>query len=211
MPSVGLKGVVRVSEELKPLDPTIVALEAEFKELEFQKKGNGWIVEWYMKKMSALDSLESAVKARHAEIKKDIANERNHLEYKWGQVMQQESKKLLAKENKKKSVKLLTGTIGTRHTDKRLAITDQQKLIVWMCGQSAVKPAEAVSKLDIPLAVQGLNKMDLLASVKEVKVTPFRDYFEETGEIPPGCEIVPATDKFYAKPVVMELGGGKDD
>ena len=77
----------------------------------------------------------------------------------------------------KKTLRLPDGTLGYRRTRTRLQIADDEMVLDW-CRQN------------LPDAVR----------VKEsILKTPLGEHLQETGEVPPGCEIEPGGDEFYVR------------
>ena len=97
-----------------------------------------------------------------------------------------------AKDNihgKARSVKLITGQGGTepakmgfRSSQQRLKIVDSDKAIAWARQQDGI---------DDKLLNVTITTMPIAAA--------FTEYHATTGEIPDGCEIIPASDSFYIK------------
>lgn len=77
---------------------------------------------------------------------------------------------------KKKSRILGNGSVGFRAVPERLSITDSVVLVGW-AGQHAPELVRKEVKLSVPQAAA-------------------KEYFTSTGEIPEGCELVPASQKF---------------
>ena len=78
---------------------------------------------------------------------------------------------------RRKSVLLLSGTVGFRRFAAKLVVDDPPSALAW-------------AKRHCPGAVivtDGLNK------------TPLAEHVHETGELPAGTRIQPAGEKFYAK------------
>ena len=83
---------------------------------------------------------------------------------------------------KAKSVKLLAGRLGTRHQNAHLFVQDAEAALAW---------ADAA----LPSAVHS-------QTVQMVEQAELEHYALSTGEVPPGCELKPASDDFYAKPAI---------
>lgn len=87
----------------------------------------------------------------------------------------------LLRDKKKKSRTFIAGTVGWRSKPERLVVTDPAALEEW------------------------LLKTDAEAGLYRVKVEPEKkalsDLFKRTGEIPPGCDIEPASESIHIDPV----------
>jgi phage host-nuclease inhibitor protein Gam len=95
----------------------------------------------------------------------------------------------VAKANGRKSVKLLSGTVGYRQSPASLVVTDEGAAILWLKNndeESCIRIKEEVSK----------------KAVKEL--------IEERGELPDGCELKQGEIRFYAEPLppLLEPSGG---
>lgn len=80
----------------------------------------------------------------------------------------------------KKTVALPSGKIGGRASGETIAIEDH------------------AAALEFAKATDGLREQ--IKVTERIGVTPLKDYLHHTGEIPPGCEIVPASVRYYATP-----------
>ena len=77
----------------------------------------------------------------------------------------------------KKTLRLPDGTLGYRRTRMKLQIADDEAVLSW-CRQN------------LPDAVR----------VKEsILKTPLNEHLQDTGEVPPGCEIDPGGDEFFVR------------
>jgi len=79
---------------------------------------------------------------------------------------------------KKKSHKTPFATLGFRAQPPRLVVDDDEKVIAW---------------------AEREGKKDLVRIKKEVAKTALNEYVEGTGEVPVGCSVAPAGNKFYIK------------
>lgn len=82
---------------------------------------------------------------------------------------------------KAKSVRLLAGTIGTRHHAARLSVTDPAAVLTW----AAVTGREGAFSRVVTETVPDRKALEAYALA--------------TGEVPDGCELVPAADDFYTR------------
>ena len=82
---------------------------------------------------------------------------------------------------KQKSIKTPWGTLGFRKQGKHLEIQDETVLL--------------------PPCKQNENPLmwDLVVTTESISKEKLKEYFERTGELPDGVEIVPETEKFYAR------------
>ena len=84
---------------------------------------------------------------------------------------------------KAKSVKLLAGTLGTRHHNAHLKVLDSAAVLAWAKTQTEGAGAGLVRTV----------------TVEKPDHDALETYALATGEVPPGCELVPEGDTFYAK------------
>jgi len=77
----------------------------------------------------------------------------------------------------KKSVNLPFGTVGYRAKAETVQVVDQ----------------------DVALLFAVANNLKITVK-RSVGVTPLKEHFQTTGEIPSGCEHIPASEKFFLKP-----------
>ena len=134
--------------------------------------------EWVVGKMTALDEKEKIVKAQFRAMMKDIENDRKFLEWRFGIELPEWTRGNLPR--KKKSIKLLTGTVGFRSLKGGLAVDDKEAIIEW-------------ARVNCPAAIK---------TIEDISKTGLNEYFEKTGDVPDGCILLDASDKFYVK------GGG---
>ena len=80
-------------------------------------------------------------------------------------------------DGKKRSLKLPSGTIGFRSIRPKLEIADEAEVIAW---------ADAIGN-------------ECARTVRIVQKTALNEHWEKSGEVPPGCSVVPAEDRFYVK------------
>ncbi len=97
------------------------------------------------------------------------------------QFMQEAQKVFEERRNQKnKSVEILgCGVIGYRKSPEKMEIKNGEAAIAW--------------------AQQ--NCPDAIKTSVRVVVSPLKEHFKKTGELPDGCEYVEAHEKFYAKPI----------
>lgn len=80
---------------------------------------------------------------------------------------------------KKKSRKLLHGTVGWRSKGGGLSVTDAEALLAWARAQ----PVEA----------------EVLRIKEDPALKAIKALFEATGEVPDGCDVEPETEEFNLK------------
>ena len=90
----------------------------------------------------------------------------------------------IAKSNGKKSVKLISGTVGFRQAPASLVVNDEAAAIGWL---------------------QGHGKDELVRVKYEVNKTAVKKLIESSGEVPDGCEMKQGEIRFYAEPLVPAL------
>jgi len=83
-------------------------------------------------------------------------------------------------ENKKaKSVRTPFGVAGFRKSNMSIELIDEDRLI-----------AEADSNIDL---------IELVRVRKEVNLAAVAEFFKRTGEVPPGCGVIPERETFFVK------------
>lgn len=99
---------------------------------------------------------------------------------------------LLPRPPKRKSVTLEAGTLGARSKPMRVTVEDKEAFLAWWHD--------------------GREDLDGLVRVKVVEepaLKDLRDYVEATGEVPPGCTVVPEAEEWYvtaARPDALPPG-----
>jgi phage host-nuclease inhibitor protein Gam len=84
----------------------------------------------------------------------------------------------------KKSVKLLSGTVGFRTEPKSLEVEDEEKATAWL---------------------EANGHADCVRVKKEVKKNETKQLIEEKGELPNSCKLTGGGEIFYAKPFHKKL------
>jgi len=125
--------------------------------------------------MTALDDKAALIKEQAAAMLRDVENDRRYLDWRFGEALQGWAQQNLPPG--KKSLKLLTGTLAFRTSPERLEVVDEATAIKW-----AFDNCQAAYKM-----VEALDKKALTA------------HFKASGELPPGCELKPATENFSVK------------
>ena len=188
-------------------------LERGFRELSPPDTGdNSWVVEWVLKRKGQIESTRQAIKNRYKEIMDDLNKEEAGIDLYYGPAVQTESDKLIWKQRgKKKSAKLLTGTVGYREQPEKLVIVDTEAAKLWALANLPPDAFEAAAgTLDKAKIIRDyLTLIQLCDCITSLNVTPFSDFWKskgkETGEVPDGCDVVAAEEKFFAKPVELKL------
>jgi phage host-nuclease inhibitor protein Gam len=92
----------------------------------------------------------------------------------------------IAKAHGKKSVKLLSGTVGFRKEPKSLEVEDEEKAVVWL---------------------EANGHADCVRVRKTVKKDETKKLIEDKGELPDSCKLMGGGEVFYAKPLHELLEG----
>ena len=90
----------------------------------------------------------------------------------------------IAKANGKRSVKLLSGTVGYRQNPARLEVTNEATAVAWLKEH------------------HGEN---LIRVKEEVKKTETKKFIEAVGELPDGVELKAGEVRFYAEPLPEQI------
>jgi len=188
----------------------VKTLENEFNELNRNEDKN-WVVEWVLKRKGQIESTRQAVKNRFKEIMADLDKEEEAMDNFYGSAFKSESDKLIRDQRKKKSVKLLTGTIGYRTQPDKLVITDINAAILWSYENFSNNDfIDAVKNIDIEAAKKLLAPAELRQIATDLYIKPLEEHIKTTGEIPDGCEYIVGKEVFYAKPITLSLPEKKD-
>ena len=145
---------------------------------------NGYLPEWFLGKLAELDAAEAVIKAQYQTILKQIATRRNRLWYTKGPDFQAQVNRDLAAQKahdkRKKSVDYLTGNAGFITTGGRKSVVVKDVIAASLFFDKACPDAVSYS----------INK------------TAAKKYYEDTGEVIPGIEIVesPKVESFFPHP-----------
>lgn len=90
----------------------------------------------------------------------------------------------VAKANGKRSVKLLSGTVGYRQSPASLDVQDEIAAVAWLKAN---------------------GHTDMVRVKEEVQKAPVKKLIETAGELPDGVMLRPGAQHFYAEPVVPAL------
>ncbi len=134
-------------------DPMMLALQEEFDVIDAdanlaqsRHEGQGWVVEWYLQRLAELDAVAGVHHDQFKTLQSQIDSRRKALDYRYGELFQQEAMKVFAArpDQKKKSVDTLCGRIGCRTTGgkQKLVIDDEVKAI----ASAEIECPEAVKK-----------------------------------------------------------------
>ncbi|MBZ5672296.1 MAG: host-nuclease inhibitor Gam family protein [Acidobacteriia bacterium] len=85
----------------------------------------------------------------------------------------------IAKQGKRKSLKLLGGEIGFRQSPESLVVTDEAAAVAWL------------------KAIPGAR--DCIRVKEEVRKTETKQFIHDSGEVPDGCELRQGETRFYVK------------
>lgn len=101
-------------------------------------------------------------------------------------VWAEENRKALLGSGKQKYRDLPSGRIGWRKQQERVKVADPKAVLEW----ARLQPVE----------------LELIRFKEEPAMEAIQAHFERTGELPPGCEHVQGTDKFYSDPEKTAAG-----
>jgi len=128
---------------------------------------------WVVGKIAALDAKEKIITDQSKAMIADIENDRKYLMFRFGAQLEGWAAENL--ERGKKSVKLLTGTLGFRKSGGRFKVVDEDAALGWATEH-------------LPESVK---------IVQTVSSERLRQSFLSTGELPAGCDFTPEENKFY--------------
>jgi hypothetical protein len=134
--------------------------------------------EWLVRKVVEANGHIARVKDQAEREIRRTQRERDFLLMRYGPQLERWTKAELQKhKGRRKSVLLLSGTVGFRATGAKLVVDNQSAVLQWAkrCCRSAV------------VTVQRLSRSELTR------------YFAATGELPEGAHLQPAGEKFYLK------------
>ncbi len=175
-------------------------------------KDNQWVPEFLLLKLGQIAAARNAIDQRHEEIKRSLIKEEEQYKGYYLSACQHVTDQMLKEQGgSKKSVKLLTGTVGYRGSSDRLDITDMDWAIDW--ASRNLEPdvfREAISGISLEKVKAFLNTSQLIISATKILKTPLTNYFKKTGAIPDGCDFIEAENIFYVRPVVLKLPEVKD-
>lgn len=190
--------------------------------------------EFVLSRMGRIESARAAMAQRFIEINRQLDNEKKGLKFLFDPNLRAATNNLLARQGgKKKSVKLLTGTVGYRAGKDKLVIEDMKKVIKWCAEKDTSLLIKAMSAIDInylqclmliclPDGTIEPNRNIVVETnrlVKSLNVGPLLEHYQNTcvtnketgeevpGKVPDGCKFVEAENKFFATPAVAKLEG----
>ena len=175
-----------------------------------EKEDKSWVPEWYLARLSEIELMRQATEKRYKELLQDLDSREKQLEHVFGAALRAESDKLIAAERKKKSVKLLTGTVGYRTSGGRFCIEDMDTALQWAKRNLTTDEMRAYGKFDIDKLLPLVPRMGLNGALTELKPSQMKKYMEENdGELPDGCGFTPTVDTFFTKPLQLRLTDGQ--
>lgn len=134
--------------------------------------------DWLVRKLVEADAHIRRVKEQAAREIRRTERERDFLRMRFGKELESWARTQLAQhKGRRKSLLLLSGTVGFRAIAAKLIVADASKLLGWSkrhC-KSAIVVVERVSK------------------------TAINAHFASTGEVPAGTQVQGATQRFYVK------------
>jgi len=133
--------------------------------------------EWLVGKLTALDAKEEILERQYNAMKREIENDRRFFEWRFGRELQEWVSRNLPP--KKKSIKLLTGTVGFRTRPPRLEVVDENVALEW-------------AKQHAPDVVE-------IITTERILRVPLKEHFEKAGEVPPGCALSAEEERFFVK------------
>lgn len=164
------------NQDLIEIQEHDAALEAEWQNR--QKIGTFGVEQdlanWYLRKNAEYDQAIETIKEQAAMMIRSIESRRRRLAWRWGGAFKDIIDRMLHSQGgKKRSVNLLAGRAGYRKSAERLTIVDPQKVLEW-------------ADFNCPEAIK-----------REPRITPLKQWLDETGEVPPGTHLTESRDSFY--------------
>lgn len=132
----------------------------------------------YLRRRSQIQSEIERVSENAKAMISALASKLNGLDYVYKAQAAAVVSAMLA-DKKAKSIRTPFGMAGYRKSNVSVELVDEDRLI-----------SEAESNLDL---------MELVRVRKEVNKAAVVEFFRRTGEVPPGCEVVPEKEQFYVK------------
>lgn len=133
-------------------------------------------------------------------------NEEEHLMARFGSELQEFAARAI-EGGKKKSLSLPAGTVGFRSSPEKIEVKDDDAYIEWVersfPGALNVTLSIFACGHDIATIRELAQQATLRGLQSSLTVKPDKNevnlHCKNTGELPDGCELVPAQDKFYVK------------
>ena len=133
---------------------------------------------WLVRKLVEADAHIQRVKQQAEREIGRTQRERDFLFMRFGPELERWAKKELAKhKGRRKSLLLLSGTVGFRRLGTKLVVDDESKLLAW-----AKRHCRAVVRI-----------------IERISKTALNEHLTTTGEIPSGAHVEPPHEKFYVK------------
>lgn len=161
------------------------AMQEAFREIDFPEQTlRTPFQEWFLGLHAQYEAEHKRVTQGAEQILKYIRNCQLKLHYIHGAKFQEMVEQDIERQpGEKKSYRYLQGLAGTRARQQKIVIEDEDAVIKW-CEENC------------PTA---------LATTIYVRRTPLNEHFAATGELPPGCGLIEAHDKFYPNVEFPEL------
>lgn len=93
---------------------------------------------------------------------------------------------------------ILEHEAAVRYAEGRKTITLPSGKIGGRASAETIKIEDHDAALEFARQTDGLREQ--IKITERIGVTPLKDYLHHTGEIPPGCEVVPASVRYYVTP-----------
>ncbi|HMP08366.1 MAG TPA: host-nuclease inhibitor Gam family protein, partial [Lacipirellulaceae bacterium] len=132
---------------------------------------------FFVRMVKSIDDEEARVDEMYSRIKADLARKRDGLQWTLGNFAEDYVRRRLT--GKSRSIKTMWGVAGFRRKPAILAVVDADAVLA-ACDRGELPP-------------------DCIRIKREVAKAALDAVYERLGEIPPGCEVRPASDKFYVK------------
>ena len=180
------------SQEDSVFDALVQAFEVASQENEDD------LINFVLGNLNACDAAEAQIKAGTAKMLKQIKAQRKALSYVYGSAFRERVDAALKEQGgKRKSISVQMGDAGYRLGKERLEIVDERKVRQWISDT---------------IDVSKWAMFRTITTTTSILKTPLLKHFQETGELPDGCEYHEAQDNFYPKEVGLCLPkGGEGD
>jgi hypothetical protein len=169
----GEAAAVAVAKDDVPTDGELEALAP--KRFEVTDRSSA---DWLVRKVVEADAHIRRVKEQSVREIARTQRERDFLLLRFGPQLERWAKAELQKhKGRRKSVLLLSGTVGFRTLAEKLVVDDELRLLAW--AKRHCRKAVAV--------------------IERVSKTALNQHVESSGELPDGAHLEPAKEKFYIK------------
>lgn len=143
---------------------------------EAREYGENGTANAYLARLANIDHGRAVAAEQYARIQKMFDGRERSLEYTKGAEFRAIAEADIASNPKGRFFQYAMGRVQIRAGKDKLVVNDEAAAIQW------AKDVEAVEAIN---------------TTESIRKTPLMDHFKETGEVPDGCEIIEATDKFY--------------